>query len=57
MRAATIWLERYHNAWYREAGRKVDPCGVSKEDETEFIKARRDIQTLHAKWRLGNCWT
>jgi large subunit ribosomal protein L40 len=36
MRTAMADLEREHPAWYREARVKVDPRGVTKEDETEF---------------------
>jgi len=36
MRAAMGELEREHPAWYRAAKVKVDPRGVSKEDEAEF---------------------
>ena len=36
IRAATAELERHHPAWYREARVKVDPRGVSKEDEAAF---------------------
>lgn len=39
MRDAAIWPEQHYNAWYREAGRKVDPCGVGHKDETEFYQS------------------
>lgn len=39
-RAAMTELERHHPAWYRAAKVKVDPRGVSEEEETEFKQYR-----------------